>query len=135
MAKEITEGPAALVLTATVARRYYLEGVSKSDIAAELGVSRFKVARLLERARATGLVRIELDAPGAIDLDLSIRLRAARGLRHCVVIDAPEDDEELLRSALGRSAAALLTEIVEPGDVVGLAWARSLLAMRTSLPR
>jgi DNA-binding transcriptional regulator LsrR (DeoR family) len=135
MAKDTTAGPAALVLTATVARRYYLEGVSKSDIAAELGVSRFKVARLLERARATGLVRIELDAPGDIDLDLSIRLRAARGLRHCVVIDAPEDDEELLRSALGRSAAALLTEIVEPGDVVGLAWARSLLAMRTSLPR
>src|SRR6188472_1976259 len=128
-------GPASLVLMATVARRYYLEGASKSDIAAELGLSRFKVARLLERARATGLVRIELDAPGDIDLDLSIRLRAAHGLRHCVVIDAPEDDDGLLRSALGRSAAALLTEIVEPGDVVGLAWARSLMAMRTSLPR
>jgi DNA-binding transcriptional regulator LsrR (DeoR family) len=135
MAKEMTAGPAALVLTATVARRYYLEGVSKSDIAAELGVSRFKVARLLERARTSGLVRIELDAPGDIDLDLSIRLRATHGLRHSVVIDAPEDDEELLRSALGRSAATLLAEIVEPDDVLGLAWARSLMAMRTSLPR
>jgi DNA-binding transcriptional regulator LsrR (DeoR family) len=131
----MTAGPAALVLTATVARRYYLEGVSKSDIAAELGVSRFKVARLLERARDTGLVRIELDARGDIDLDLSIRLRATYGLRHCVVINAPEDDEDLLRGALGRSAAALLAEIVEPGDVLGLAWARSLMAMRTSLPR
>ena len=135
MAREMTAGPAALVLTATVARRYYLEGVSKSDIAAELGVSRFKVARLLERARDTGLVRIELDARGDIDLDLSIRLRATYGLRHCVVINAPEDDEDLLRGALGRSAAALLAEIVEPGDVLGLAWARSLMAMRTSLPR
>src|SRR4051812_7823861 len=132
---ERTAGPSALVLMATVARRYYLEGASKSDIAAELGVSRFKVARLLERARTTGLVRIELDARGDIDLDLSIRLKAAHGLRHCVVIDAPEDDQDLLRSALGRSAAALLTEIVEPGDVLGLAWARSLMAMRTSLPR
>ena len=51
------------MLTATVARRYYLDGASKSDIAAELGLSRFKVARLLDRARATGLVRIELDSP------------------------------------------------------------------------
>jgi DNA-binding transcriptional regulator LsrR (DeoR family) len=131
----MTAGPAALVLTATVARRYYLEGASKSDIATELGVSRFKVARLLERARTTGLVRIELDARGDIDLDLSIRLRATYGLRHCVVINAPEDDEDLLRGALGRSAAALLAEIVEPGDVLGLAWARSLMAMRASLPR
>jgi DNA-binding transcriptional regulator LsrR (DeoR family) len=121
------------VLTATVARRYYLEGASKSDIAAELGISRFKVARLVERARATGIVRIELDARGEINLDLSVRLRAAHGLRHCVVIDAPEDDEVLLRNALGRAAAELLTEIVEPGDVLGLAWARSLMAMRTSL--
>jgi DNA-binding transcriptional regulator LsrR (DeoR family) len=133
MATEKTAGPAALVLTATVARRYYLEGASKSDIAAELGISRFKVARLVERARATGIVRIELDARGEINLDLSVRLRAAHGLRHCVVIDAPEDDEVLLRNALGRAAAELLTEIVEPGDVLGLAWARSLMAMRTSL--
>src|SRR3954468_14870742 len=101
MAREVTAGPAALVLTATVARRYYLEGASKSDIATELGVSRFKVARLLDHARATGLVRIELHSPGAIDLDLSVRVSAAYGLRHCVVIDAPEDDEALLRSGLG----------------------------------
>jgi DNA-binding transcriptional regulator LsrR (DeoR family) len=128
-------GPAELVLTATVARRFYLEGASKSDIAAELGMSRFKVARMLDRARETGLVRIELDSRGEIDLDLSVRLRSAHGLRHCVVIDAPEDDEVLLRTALGRAAAELLDEIVEPGDVLGLAWARSLMAMRTALTR
>jgi DNA-binding transcriptional regulator LsrR (DeoR family) len=135
MANEKTTGPAALVLMATVARRYYLEGSSKSDIAAELGLSRFKVARMLERARATGLVRIELDARGEINLDLSVHLRTAHGLRHCVVIEAPEDDEALLRSALGRGAAELLTEIVQPGDVLGLAWSRSLMAMRNSLTR
>ena len=120
------------MLAATAARRFYLEGVSKSDIAAELGVSRFKVARMLDWARSTGLVRIELESPGEIDLDLSVRLRTARGLRHCVVIEGPEDDE-LLRMALGRAAAELLSEIVQPGDVLGLAWARSLMAMRTSL--
>ena len=135
MANRAMAGPAALVLTATVARRFYLEGVSKSDIAAELGLSRFKVARMLDWARATGLVRIELETRGEINLDLSVRLRGAHGLRHCVVIDAPEDDEVLLRSALGRAAAEVLTEIAEPGDVLGLAWARSLMAMRTSLPR
>jgi DNA-binding transcriptional regulator LsrR (DeoR family) len=133
MARRETAGPAALVLAATVARRFYLEGVSKSDIAGELGLSRFKVARMLDWALETGLVRIELDTPGELNLDLSVRLRAACGLRHCVVIDTPEDDEGLLRSALGRAAAELLTEIVEPGDVLGLAWARSLMAMRTSL--
>jgi DNA-binding transcriptional regulator LsrR (DeoR family) len=133
MAVDKSTGPAALVLTATVARRYYLEGESKSDIAAALGLSRFKVARLLDRALATGLVRIEIDAQGEIDLDLSVRVGAAYGLRHCIVMDTPEEDESLLRGALGRAAAELLEEIIEPGDVLGLSWARSLMAMRTAL--
>jgi DNA-binding transcriptional regulator LsrR (DeoR family) len=135
MSHEPAAGPSALVLTATVARRYYLEGATKSDIAAELGLSRFKVARLLDRARADGVVRIEIQSPGQIDLDSSVRLCAAYDLRHCVVIDGPEDDEELLRRSLGRAGAELLTEIIEPDDVLGLSWARSLMAMRASLTR
>jgi DNA-binding transcriptional regulator LsrR (DeoR family) len=131
MANHKAAGPAALVLSATVARRYYLEGASKSDIATELGLSRFKVARLLEGARASGIVRIELESRGEINLDLSVRLRAAYGLHHCVVIDCPDDDDDVLRTHLGRAAAELLSEIVEPGDVLGLAWGRSLMAMRT----
>jgi DNA-binding transcriptional regulator LsrR (DeoR family) len=132
---DLTTGPAALVLTATVARRYYFDGATKSEIATELGLSRFKVARLLSEARATGLVRIELDYRGEIDLDRSVRLGAAYGLRHCLVIDSPEDDQALLRANLGRATAGLLTEIVDADDVLGLAWARSLMAMRSALTR
>ncbi|MDP9190005.1 MAG: transcriptional regulator [Actinomycetota bacterium] len=128
-------GPAALVLTATVARRYYFDGASKSDIAAELDLSRFKVARLLDQARASGLVRIELDYRGEINLDLSVRLSTALGLRHCVVIDSPEDDEALLRANLGRAGAGLLAEILDADDVLGLAWARTLMEMRRALTR
>lgn len=135
LSKNAAAGPAALVLTATVARRYYFDGESKSDIAARLGLSRFKVARLLDQARRTGLVRIELDYRGELDLDLSVRVAEAYGLRHCVVVDAPDDDEAVLRVGLGRAAARLLTEIVTPDDVLGLAWARSLMAMRSSLTR
>ncbi len=133
MSQEPAAGPSALVLTATVARRYYLEGATKSDIAAELGLSRFKVARLLDEARATGVVRIELDSSGQIDLDLSVRLAEAFQLQHCVVVHGPEDDDVLLRRTLGRAAAELLTEIVEAGDVLGLSWARSLMPMRSSI--
>jgi DNA-binding transcriptional regulator LsrR (DeoR family) len=126
-------GPAATVLDATIARRYYLDGASKSEIAAELGLSRFKVARLLERARSSGLVRIELHYEGEIDLDLSVRLGTRFGLRRCLVIDSSEDDEALLRTNLGRVAAGLLTEIVDSDDVLGLAWSRTLMAMRSAL--
>jgi DNA-binding transcriptional regulator LsrR (DeoR family) len=135
MSDQYATGPAALVLAAAVARRYYLEGATKVEIAAQLGLSRFKVARLLEEARARGIVRIELDSPDGVDLDLSVRLGETYGLRHSIVMDGPEDDDGLLRATLGRAAGELVSEIVEPGDVLGLAWARALMPMRISIER
>jgi DNA-binding transcriptional regulator LsrR (DeoR family) len=116
-----------------VARRYYLEGASKSEIGQDLGLSRFKVARVLEQARSSGLVRIELHYEGEIDLDLSVRLASHLKLRRCLVVDAPEADPLQLRTALGRVAAGLVSELVDRDDVLGLAWSRTLLAMGSSL--
>ena len=131
-ARRPVTGPAATLLAASVARRYYMDGASKSDIAAEFGISRFKVARVLDGARNSGLVRIELNYEGDIDLGLSMELGERYGLRRCLVIDSA-DDEAALRSNLGRIAAGLLSEVVTADDVVGLAWSRTLLAMRSSL--
>ena len=127
-------GPAQVVLTASIARRYYLEGKSKVDIADEFGLSRFKVARLLESALESGLVRIEIRSEGGIDVDLSARLQDRFGLQHSVVVDTPDDDAESLRGHLGREAARMLAEILTPEDVLGLAWARVVSAMAQELP-
>jgi len=126
-------GPAQLVLTASVARRYYLDGRSKVEIAEEFALSRFKVARLLDDARSSGLVRIEIGHPGVVDVELSARLMEALGLTHCVVTDTPDDHPATLREHLGAAAAELLTEIVTPDDVLGLSWARSVSAMAAEL--
>jgi DNA-binding transcriptional regulator LsrR (DeoR family) len=123
------------VLTASVARRYFLEGRSKIEIAEEFGMSRFKVARLLDSARSSGLVRIEIRHEGAIDVDLSAQLRDRFGLRHSIVVDSPDDDAKALREHVARAAAQLLAEIITPRDVLGLAWARSVSAMARALPR
>src|SRR3712207_9527684 len=101
----VDDGPARVVLTASVARRYYLDGRSKVEIAEEFGLSRFKVARLLDAARASGLVRIEIRHQGEIDVDLSARLQERFGLQHAVVVDTPDDDADSLRGPIGRAAA------------------------------
>lgn len=130
-----TVGPAQLVLTASVARRYYLDGRSKLDIANEFHLSRFKVARLLEHARASGMVHLEIRHPGVIDVDLSGELRDAFGLQHAIVVDTLADDAVTLRQQVGAAAAELLSEIVTADDVLGLGWARSLIAMSRELTR
>jgi DNA-binding transcriptional regulator LsrR (DeoR family) len=134
MTQQLT-GPASLVLSALIARRYYLDGRSKVDIADEFGLSRFKVARLIDLARSSGLVRIEIGRQGMIDVDLSARVQDRFGLRHAIVVDAPDDLPAPLRQQLGRVTAELLAEVVGPDDVLGLAWSRSVSAMSRALPR
>src|SRR4051794_32118341 len=132
---EVDDGPARVVLTASVARRYYLDGRSKVEIAEEFGLSRFKVARLIDAARDSGLVRIEIHHQGEIDVNLSAHVQDRFGLQHAIIVDTPDDHAESLRQHLGRAAAELLSEVITPRDVLGLAWARSVSAMAKSLPR
>lgn len=126
-------GPSEQVLMASIARRFYLDGRSKTEIADALGISRFKVARLIDKARDEGVVRIEISTPAQIDVEHSARLIERFGLRHAVVLDSEETDETTLRSQVAAASAELLTEIVQPGSVLGLAWARSLGLMSTRL--
>jgi DNA-binding transcriptional regulator LsrR (DeoR family) len=121
--------PAELVRAASIARRFFIEGRSKSEIAAEFGLSRFKVARILDEARAAGIVRIEIQLPAGLDASLAHRLRDTLGLRHAIVVDTPEEPEAQLRQHLAHAAAALLREIVTPDDVVGVGYGRTLTLM------
>jgi len=130
-----TTGPAALALAALVARRFYLDQRSKVEIAEELGHSRFKIARLLEMARDSGLVRIEIGQPGLIDVDLAAQMLDRFGLTQAVVVDTEDEHAESLRRHLGQVAAELIAEIIEPDDVFGVAWSRSVGAMAKALPR
>ncbi len=114
---------------ADVARRFFLEGRSKSEIAADLGVSRFKVARILDEARELGIVKIEIRVPNAEDHALAEQLRTAFGLRHAVVIDLPDLPVVTMRSALARAAADLLGAIVTDNDVLGVGYGRTLTVM------
>ncbi len=120
-----------LILTARVARGYYLQGKSKSELAAEMKISRFRVARLLEAARRDGTVRIEIHTPGVVDTELSAQLQEHFGLRHAIVLDLTDDDPANLRVRLGEAAAELLSDIATSDDVIGLAWARSLRGIGT----
>ena len=76
-----------LVLATAVARRYFLEDRTKVQIAAEMQLSRFKVARLIDLARSSGIVRITIATPGAVDAELSVLLRERLGLTRALVVN------------------------------------------------
>src|SRR5260221_3606089 len=139
MAGLSADRPSEVVMAARVARQFSLQGVTKVDTADRLGISRFRVARLLDSARETGMVRIEIGLPGgSLDAGLSAELCSALGLKHAFVFNFPDDDEPALRSRLGEGAGQALMDLIRPGDVLGMSWSRTLsglAAALTQIPR
>lgn len=123
-------GPTWQLQAATVARMFFIEDRSKVEIAQELGLSRFKVARILEEARARGLVEVTVRLPSPVDADASVGLARHLGLSRTLVLDGSTGDDV---GQLGRLAAELLTESVSESDVLGLSCSRSVTAMTHSL--
>ncbi|GAB2674582.1 sugar-binding domain-containing protein [Thalassiella azotivora] len=115
-------------LLAEVARRYYLDDESKVDIGRSLGLSRFKVARLLDEARRSGVVRIRVGAPATVDPRLSAALQAVLPVDHCVVVASSGSFEDDRRHVAG-AAAALLPGAVPTGGRLGLTWSRAVDAV------
>ncbi len=137
-------GPAKLdPLAGHVARLFFDRQLSKVEIGQRLGISRFRVARLIDRARADGMVHIEFrDAVGQ-DPALGRALEERFGLDLCVVAeDAPapadgspgaHESERLDRVAA--LAAATANDLIGAGDVIGIAWGSTLAAFARSMPQ
>lgn len=119
-------------LMALVARRHYLDGVSKVEVAEELSISRFKVTRLLQQARESGVVVINVDTTGFPDIELSERLTRALGLEHSIVIRSHGKETDILQQ-VGAAAAQFLRRTLKEGEVVGFSWGRTLNALAKNL--
>ena len=121
----------------------YVAERTQNEIAAILGVSRIKIARLIAEARQLGLVKIEIDHALSETATIEETLRRRCGLSFCSVtpplLDPPSgrargiDDDDLARRAVGLEAATILRrQIAQDRDgahVFGLAWGRTISAL------
>ena len=102
------------------AQLYYRLNLTQDQVGERLGVSRFKVGRLLDRALRESAVRIEIVHPAARLVELEDALVERFGLRGAVVVDVPAtgsaaDDELLARERVAAAAAAHLAALRPDG--------------------
>lgn len=117
-----------------VAQKYYLNGKSKSQIAEDLDISRFTVARLLDEAVESGLVSISIAGPPEWDPDLGSAVERKFGLRRVLVVRPMTESRDADLGAIGRAAAVILASVVTADDVLGLSWGRALASMVAAAP-
>lgn len=110
-------------LLARLSLGYYEEGLTQEALARGFGLSRPKVQRLLDRARAVGVVDIRISTPPWLHVDLERALREHFGLAEVII--APERaDPQAQREAVARGAARYLERRVDDGVVVAVSHGR-----------
>ncbi|MBV7303119.1 sugar-binding transcriptional regulator [Corynebacterium sp. TAE3-ERU2] len=118
------------------AKLYYESEMSQAEVAAEMGISRPTVAKLLQYARERGYVVIQILDPreerGHVAETLVERF-GQYGLKEVrVVHTARESSEEILKE-LGRMGALVLQEHVDDGHLVGVSWGNTMYAVARAL--
>lgn len=82
----------------------FVAGQTQDEIAAQMGVSRQSVQRMVAQAQAMGLVKMRIDHPFADCLELAVRLKKQAGLAFCEVV--PSD-------SAGAGMAIALADCIE----------------------
>ncbi|WP_041783509.1 sugar-binding transcriptional regulator [Mycolicibacterium chubuense] len=140
-ARSRERSPEELRLALRAATLYYLDGLTQAEIAARLGVSRPTAGRLVARAKADGLVRIEVLVPPHAEDELHAaeerELERRFGLTEAVVagrgVDVGASATPADFAGVGRAAAALLTRRLSPTDTLGFTWGPEQVAVATAL--
>lgn len=129
------EDPFRSTQAAFAAKRHLVDRLTMKEVAAELGISRFTAARLVDWARANGIVQIEISSRTKTDFMLSAALECAYGLKRALVVADLDGPTDSVRDAVAEVAAAGLAELISPADVVGISWGRVLDSIVDQLPR
>ena len=131
----MTSRPLQRIHAAIAARRHFIDRQTKSQIAEDLSLSRFKVARLIEAAIEEGIVNFVISEPADLDIELSDKVCKHYGLRSALVLKGPDQPTSALTEPLGSLTAQLLEETLEDGQLLGVAWGRTLAAAARALTR
>ena len=121
------------LLVLRAAQLYYYENLTQDAIANRMSCTRWTVGRLLEEARASGIVSITINPPRARVRELEKQIIATFGIPEAIVVRAQET-----LAATGALVAATTADYItgtRPTPTsLGIAWGRSLTAVARAMP-
>ncbi|MEM9710056.1 MAG: sugar-binding transcriptional regulator [Pseudomonadota bacterium] len=112
-------------VTAWAAWLYFVDEMTQSEVAKAIGVSRVTVIKLLNEAKEKGLVSVRIDPTLASRVTTARRFAERFGLNSVFVI--PDNPDKSLTDRLGIAGRHLLLKGLAAGDVIGVAWGRTVL--------
>ena len=121
------------MLSVRAAELYYEENKTQDEIGVLLGLTRWKVGRLLIHARELGIVRIEIVHPRARKLSMERELCERFSLMDAVVVPSAADGSSVA-DRVAEAAADYLRALRPPPATLGVSWGRTLDSIAEHLP-
>jgi DNA-binding transcriptional regulator LsrR (DeoR family) len=117
-----------------VAKHYYLDSMSQSEIANLYKISRPTVAGILKECREKGIVEIRINDNSLFSSETSCRLVERYGLNTaCVVPNETDYPLTLYKTCL--EAAGFLSSMLENNMRIGISWGTALYHTIRQLPK
>lgn len=115
---------------------YYVNEMTQAQVASLLGVTRLRVNQAIQKAKALGMVKVQIESPFLVRLELQERLQAELGISKVLVAPARRDDYDY-HVPVGAALADLMTERLRTGEWrrVGVSWGVTLQSAIDRLPR
>jgi deoxyribonucleoside regulator len=117
------------------AKLYYELDYTQSDIAKQLGLTRWQVGKLLREARELDVVRIDISPRSPRRPDLESALQRQFGLREAVVVPVTVDNDGFILDAVAQAGARYLASLYPRPKTLGISWGRTMAAMVRWMPR
>ena len=127
-----TVTPSEELLAVRAAELYYEENKTQDEIGAILRITRWKVGRLLQAARESGIIRIDIVHPRARKLSLEHELTDAYGLLASIVV--PSESEGSVTERIATAGADYLVSMRPRVKRLGVSWGKTLHHLARSLP-
>ena len=111
---------------------YYEEDMTQDEVARRIGVSRASVNNLLQNAREHGVVEISVATRHLRTVGGARRICRRFGIENCLVL--PDDGGRRPDfERVGQAGARFLAGRLQPDDVLGVSWGRTVLALSSAL--
>ncbi len=96
---------------------YYIENMTQQAIADQLGISRMRVIKLLEKGRAKKLIQFKIRADAYQQTELTNQLKERYSLKEIVLVPSISNN---INETVARAAAMYLSDHLTDGDFVNV---------------
>jgi deoxyribonucleoside regulator len=121
-------------LMVRAAKLYHDLDRTQSEIAKELGLTRWQVGRLLSDARTHGVVRVDIVPRSPRRPNLESELQRRYRLREAVVVPVTVENDGIILDSVALAGAQFIASLYPKPKMFGISWGRTMAAMVRWMP-